>query len=70
MPTLFATFKKVKPLSSKSGNGDSFRTMFHRIALCISISLLVAACGSDKVEEPMFEQSGDCLLYTSDAADE
>ena len=33
--------------------------MFHRIALCISISLLVAACGSDKVEEPMFEESGD-----------
>ena len=59
MPTLFAIFRKVKPLSSKSGNGDAFRTMFRRIALCVSISLLVAACGSDKVEEPMFEESGD-----------
>ena len=59
MTTLFATFRKVKPSNPKSGNGDTFRTMFHRIALCISISLLVAACGSDKVEEPMFEESGD-----------
>ncbi len=59
MPTLFATFRKVKPSNPKSGNGDTFRTMFHRIALCISIPLLIAACVSDKAGEPMFEESGD-----------
>ena len=59
MPTLFATFRKVKPSYPKSGNGDTFRTMFHRIALCISIPLLIAACVSDKAGEPMFEESGD-----------
>ena len=59
MPTLFATFRKVKPSNPKSGNGDTFRTMFHRIALCISIPLLIAACVSDTAGEPMFEESGD-----------
>ena len=59
MPTLLATFRKVKPSNPKSGNGDTFRTMFHRIALCISIPLLIAACVSDKAGEPMFEESGD-----------
>ena len=59
MPTLFATFRKVKSLYPKLGNGDTFSSMFHRIVLCITISLLIAACGSDNTAEPMFEESAD-----------
>ena len=59
MPAFFVTFRKIRSHYPKLGNGDTFSTMFYRIVLCLIISLLIAACGSDNTAEPMFEESAD-----------
>ena len=44
--------------------------LFNRISLLLISSLVFAACERDYDAPPLNEPKYDCLLYTSDAADE